>query len=524
MVYRFDEFELDRSKIELRRNGAVIPVEPQVFALLLLLVENGERLVSRDEIIEKVWDGRIVSESALDSRIKSARRALGDDGTAQRFIRTIHGKGFRFLAERTERAAVRSSVEDAGATHPLHEERARPSIAVLPFQPIGSTGPYSAIADGLPDELIAELARLRWLLVIARGSSFRFRSAATDPAEVGKILGVRYCLSGTAEITGSRLTITVELIDTRNAALVWGDRFVSPVADLHVTRGEILAKIVAGLELQISSNEARAARLVASENLDAWSAYHLGLQHMFRFNRDDNAAAGELFKRAIAEDPRFARAHAGLSFVHFQNAFLGYTQNVDAETITARRFAEHSVELDALDPFANLSMGRSFWLSGDLDASLAWLERATAISPNYAQGIYARAWTHALSGRGSDGRADADAAMALSPLDPLYYAMAATRALSHIVCGEEAEAATWAEKAARSPGAHVLIAVIAAAAHSLNGNRQRAAAWAANVHERNPNITEADFFRSFPFADATVRQRMAKSLAAFQIWRQRRQR
>jgi hypothetical protein len=166
-------------------------------------------------------------------------------------------------------------------------------------------------------------------------------------------------------------------------------------------------------------------------------------------------------------------------------------------------------------------MGRSFWLVGDLDASLAWLERATAISPSYAQGIYARAWTHALSGRGTEGRSDADAAMALSPLDPLYYAMAGTRALSHIVCGEEAEAAAWAERAARSPGAHVLIAVIATVAHALNGNRQRAAAWAANVRERNPVISEVDFFRSFPFADPTVRQRIAKALAAFEIWRSR---
>jgi len=179
----------------------------------------------------------------------------------------------------------------------------------------------------------------------------------------------------------------------------------------------------------------------------------------------------------------------------------------------ARRSAERSVELDALDPFANLTMGRCFWLEGDPDAGFAWLDRATAISPSYAQGIYARAWTHALSGRGTAGKADADLAMALSPLDPLHYAMAATRALSHIVCGETEDAAAWAERAARSPGAHVLVAVIAVAAHSLNRTPERAAAWAANVRERNPALTVADFFRSFPFADREVRQRIAKALA-----------
>jgi len=515
MIYLFDEFELDRSKVELRRHGEPVPVEPQVFALLLLLAENRERLVSRDEIIEKVWDGRIVSDSALDSRIKSARRALGDDGKAQRCIRTIHGQGFRFMAEVTEAAAMGGAGSTADPPRLAQEGDAKPSIAVLPFRLIGSTGPYSTIADALADELIAELSRLRWLFVIARGSSFRFRSAAPDLVAVGVLLGVRYCLSGSVEITGSALAVTVQLVDTRGTRVIWGDRFVSNIADVHDTRGMIVARLVAALELQIPLHEARAARLMTSENLDAWSAYHLGLHHMFRFNRNDNAVAGRLFERAVAEDPGFARAHAGLSFVHFQNAFLRYTQEVPEAVILARRCAERSVALDELDPFANLTMGRCFWLEGDPDAGFAWLERSITISPSYAQGIYARAWTHALSGRGTAGKADADLAMALSPLDPLHYAMAATRALSHIVCGEDADAAAWAERAARAPGAHVLIAVIAVAAHALDGNHERAAAWAANVRERNPAITEADFFRSFPFADPQVRQRIAKALAAF---------
>lgn len=514
MIYRFDAFELDRSKVELRRNGEAVPVEPQVFALLLLLAENRERVVTRDEVIEKVWEGRIVSESAIDSRIKSARRALGDDGKSQRLIRTVHGQGFRFVAEVREVAALREVGGDGEAPRLVREVDAKPSIAVLPFRLLGSDGPYAPIADALPDELIAELARLRWLFVIARGSSFRFRSATPDVEDVAAALGVRYCLSGSVEISGSTLAVTVRLVDARDARVVWGDRFVSGLADVHDTRATILSRIVSALELQIPLHEAQEARLVSPDNLDAWSAYHLGLQHMFRFNRGDNAVAGKLFSRAVSEDPRFARAHAGLSFVHFQNAFLRYTQDLPEEVRSARRFAERAVELDALDPFANLTMGRSFWLEGDLDMGLAWLERSTALSPSYAQGIYARAWTHALSGRGDAGKADADTAMALSPLDPLHYAMAATRALSHLVCGEDVEAATWADRAARSPGAHVLIAMIAVAAHLLSGDRERAAAWAANVRERNPAITTDDFFRSFPFSDTTARQRIAKALAA----------
>ncbi|MFN2377297.1 MAG: winged helix-turn-helix domain-containing protein [Candidatus Binatia bacterium] len=513
MLYRFDEFELDRSRAELRRQGEAVAVEPQVFALLLLLAENSERLVSRDEIIEKVWDGRIVSDSAVDSRVKSARRALGDDGRTQRFIRTIHGRGFRFVAEMREAAAAPAVAAPLEAPPPAQEAgRTKPSIAVLPFRLVAADAAHVGLADALPDELIAELSRLRWLFVIARGSSFRFRSAAPDAVEVGKVLGVRYCLSGMVDAAGSTLTVTVQLVDTSDGGVVWADRFVSGIADIHATRALILARVVAALEVQIPLNEANAARHLASENLDAWSAYHLGLQHMFRFNRGDNAEAGRLFAAAADKDAGFARAHAGLSFVHFQNAFLRYTPDNDAEVIAARRAAERSVELDPLDPFANFTMGRSHWLEGDLEASQAWLERATAISPNYAQGIYARALIHALCGRGAEGRSDADLAMALSPLDPLYYAMSATRALSHIVRGEEAEGASWAEKAARSPNAHVLIALIAAVAHHLNGDCGSSAAWAARVKARGPALTRNDFFRSFPFVDGATRGRFSNSL------------
>jgi TolB-like protein len=509
MLYRFESFELDTARVELRANGEARPLERQVFALLALLVENRERLVSKDEIIEKVWDGRIVSEAAVSSRVKSARQALGDDGKSQRYIRTVHRQGFRFVAsvrvEQDEPSAV------ATPTAPP-EPAARPSIAVLPFRLVGDAGPWAPIAEALPHELIAELSRLRWLFVTARGSSFRLRAADVDIGEVGRLLGIRYCLSGTVEVANSKLTVTVELVDTRSGGVVWADRFTGGIDAVHPIRTEIRARILAALEIQIPLHEASLARLAVTENLDAWSAYHLGLQHMYRFNRKDNAAAAALFAHAVARDPGFARAHAGLSFVHFQTAFLRNTDDVPAEIALARRHAERGVDLDPLDPFVNFTMGRTFWLEGDLDGSLGWLERSTAISPNYAQGIYARAWTETLAGRGLEGRDHVDFAMQLSPLDPLHYAMLGTRALTHLAQGEDAEAAAWAERAARSPGAHVLIAMIAAAAQALAGDPARAAAWAANVRERNPALTRADFFRSFPMKPEAMRARMSAAL------------
>jgi DNA-binding winged helix-turn-helix (wHTH) protein len=520
MIYQFGPFELDMATVELRKGDKACSLEPQVFALLALLVENRERLVSKEEIIDKVWDGRVVSDAAVASRVKSVRQALGDTGKSQRFIRTIHGQGYRFVADAraSRRTAARSAevstnlVEGSSTINVQLDKSSRPSLAVLPFRLIGDGGRYAALAVALPDELITELSRLRWLFITARASSFRLRASDTEFSEIGGLLRVRYCLWGTVEVSDRTVVVAVELVDTADGGVVWAERFSGPIDDVHAMREDIRSRVLTALEIQIPVHEATLARLGTADNLDAWSAYHLGLQHMYRFNRVDNAAASALFQRAVHIDPLFARAHAGLSFIHFQTAFMGYTDDIAGETNQARRFAERGLELDPLDPFVNFTMGRTYWLQGDLESSLGWLERATTISPHYAQGIYARAWTEALAARGDEARIHVDLAMRLSPLDPLRYGMLGTRAFTHMAVGEDVEAADWAERAARSPGAHVLIAMIAAAAHALKGDAARALYWAANVRERSSALTRADFCRAFPMKSDSMRVRVLQAL------------
>ncbi len=521
MIYRFGAFELDLGRGELRVDGRARPIQPQVFALLAFLVEHRDRLVSKDEIFEKVWDGRVVSDSALSSRIKSARQALGDNGKAQRFIKTLHGRGLRFVADvETERDDVAIPFTDGtertdglSASDAGGDMAARPSIAVLAFRIIGNAGEYATIAEGLPHELITELARLRWLFVIARGSSFRLRGDDLDPCEAGRLLGARYCLTGTVEVSGQQLTVTTELVDTGGGDVVWAERYSGFVDEVYAVREEIRSKILTSLEIQIPLHEASAARLRDTADLDSWSAYHLGLQHLYRFNRGDNAIAAELFECAIARDPGFARAHAGLSFVHFQTAFMRQTEDFAGEIQLARHHARQGLDIDPLDPFVNFTMGRSFWLEADLDRAASWLERSTSLCPNYAQGIYAHAWTETMLGHSKTARTEVDLAMRLSPLDPLYYAMLATRGFIQMAEGEYQGAAEWADRGARSPGAHVLIAMIAAAAQSLAGDKSRAETWAARVRERDPLLTSEDFFRSFPLQAEPMRLRVATALA-----------
>ncbi len=519
MIYRFGPFELDIAKAEFREGGQPRSIEPQVFALIAFLVEHRDRLVTREEIFDNLWDGRVVTDSALSSRIKSARKLLGDDGRSQRFIRTVHGQGLRFVGDvRLERAPQVEAHEASSPAavererNPVAETPVRPSIAVLPFSVIGDATQAATIAEGLPHELIAELSRLRWLFVVARGSSFRLRADAADPREAGRLLGVRYCLSGTVEVSGQQLAVTTELTDTRAGDVVWAESYTGRVEDMHAMRGEIRASTLTSLEIQIPLHEASGARLKDPLSLDAWSAYHLGLQHVYRFSRRDNALAAELFARAVQRDPGFARAHAGMSFVHFQNAFLRQTNDFANDLALARSHAQRGIDIDPLDPFVNFTMGRSFWLEGDLDRASAWLERATSLSPNYAQGLYAQAWTETMAGSAGAAREHLDLAMRLSPLDPLTYAMQSARGLIHIVLNEDAKAAEWAERGARSPGAHALIAMIAAAAQTLAGNRDAGLKWADEVRARNPALTQTDFFGAFPIRKEEMRTRLAGAL------------
>jgi DNA-binding winged helix-turn-helix (wHTH) protein/tetratricopeptide (TPR) repeat protein len=518
MILKFGDFEIDPEKGELRKAGAPVHVGPRTLSLLHLLASNHERLVSKDEIIENVWGGRVVSDSAVSTAIKEARKAVGDDGTRQEIIRTVHGVGFRCVAE----------VRLVGASLPLPggvELRAahsdslisdafggRPSIAVLPFRHLNAERADDPISDAIPAELISALSRLRWLAVTARGSSFRFRGTDDAPQTVRDLLKVRYCLTGLLEDFDTSISANVELADTETGNVIWGDQFTFQRENVHEIRAQIASSVIAALEVRIPLNEANLARMRTPGSLDAWAEYHLGLQHMYRFNRRDNAISEGHFQSAVAQSPGFARAHAALSFTAFQDAFLQYSGDPTKSIERARESAEKSLELDFLDPFANYSMGRVSWLMADLEGASGWLERSVEISPNFAQAHYLRALMDALAGQSDTVRPTNAMAMSLSPLDPLHYAMLGTHAMSYINEGNFEEALGWAEKGARAPGSHHLLAVLAAVANQLAGKSERAAYWVADVRKRRSDMNSQSYFQSFPFADTEARSRMADAL------------
>ncbi|MEM7445540.1 MAG: transcriptional regulator, partial [Pseudomonadota bacterium] len=389
----------------------------------------------------------------------------------------------------------------------------KPSVIVLPFQSLMPEGPEQILSEAVPHELIQALSRLRWLRVIARGTAFRFREANPELESIGRQLSVRYALSGTIDLCCGLLMFTIELSDCETGDVVWAERFEAKPEGLHDVRHEIVAQVIASLEIYIPLNEATRAEARGSQSLDAWSNYHLGLRHMFRFTADDNARATELFKTAIMQDPIFARAHAGLSFTRFQDAFLNYTADVPDAILDARRFAERSVELDPLDPFSNFTKGRAFWLEGDLAGGLSWLERSVSLSPNFAQGYYSRAFAQVIQGQADEALENAEKALDLSPLDPFLYGVHGVRAMAWLQAGDGERAKAEVEKAARAPGAHFLILMIAAMVHAIAGDDQRAAHWAGLARTRRPDANRQQFFAAFPFGEPGFHKQASDSLA-----------
>ncbi len=385
----------------------------------------------------------------------------------------------------------------------------RASIAVMPFVDRSSeTDKRGGASDALAYDVITRLAKLRSMFVIAQGTTFALRDRAIGPEEAGRMLNVDYVVSGSVRRTGRKLTVSADLIETRTARIVWAEVFDEKIDDALDVLDQIGNRIVASIAHEIEMVERNRAILKPPSSLDAWEAHHRGLWHMYRFNKTDNERARQFFAQAVELDPTFARAYAGLSFAHFQNAFLGWKKPAP-EIDRAFDAAGKALMVDDRDPAAHWAMGRAMWLRGGQDQAVMELERAIDLSPNYATAHYTLAFLHSQSGDPHAAISFSDHSRQLSPFDPLLFAMLGTRAVSLARLGQYEEAAEWAMKAAARPNAHQHIMTIAACTLGLAGRIQEANAYKARILERVPDYAMTDFlaaFRYSPDAEALFKQ------------------
>ena len=416
MIFEFDDYSLDTRQRELRRGGSVVSLEPKVFDLLAFLLEKCDRVVTRDELIESVWGGRIVSESALASCINAARAAIQDDGAAQRLIKTFPRKGIRFVGNlRSSEAAE----PEKPAARPLLALPERPSIAVLPFQNLSGDPDQGYFADGMVDDIITGLSRIRWLFVIARNSSFLYRDKALGVTQIGQELGVRYVLDGTVRKAGDRIRVSTQLIETENAGHIWGERYERQLQDIFVLQDEITMSVLGAIEPSLRKAEIERVKRKRPENLDAYDLVLQAMPLVQSHIAEDALLAIPHLSKALELQPDYALAHAMLAWCyHFRFSRAGLREEDRSSAIRHARAA-----VAGGDDATALGMA-GFVISLDEHDHLAAInlfDRALSLSPSNVFALSCSALVLSWLGKSTLAIERATSAIRLSPFDFLNY-------------------------------------------------------------------------------------------------------
>jgi TolB-like protein/cytochrome c-type biogenesis protein CcmH/NrfG len=497
-MYRFSGFELDPARQELRRAGDVIHVEPQVFDLLVLLIEHRDRIVSKDEILDTIWDGRIVSEAALSSRINAARKAIGDSGNDQALIRTFHKRGFRFVGEvEAQAGAAPEPTPAAAAPHPPNPA-GRPSIAVAPFSNLSDNPEHDFFSYGLTEDIIRLLARNRWLKVLSRHTLAPMISAKASVTEIGASLGVRYIVQGSVRRAGERVRITAELVSAADGEQLWSESYDIELPDIFDIQNAMAEQIAAMVEPELGSIERESAARKPPDNLDAWECFQRGFWHLWGFTNPGFAQAESLFARAASLDPGFARAHAALSYVHLQQAFYGDVGDRERRLSLALDLGRTAVALDSRDCLCRCVLGRALCMLQRYDEAVEELEATVSLNPSFAQGFFALAFTLIWTGRQDEAVALLERAADLSPRDPHLWTFLHVRALAHLTMDEFRSAEHFARLATRQPNATHWPHSTLTATLGLSGQREAAAEALQDLLQKAPGYSEKqardDFF------------------------------
>lgn len=472
MDFIFGDYLLDQQRRELTRRGEVVAVGPQVFDLLLYLVANRDRVVSKDDLLEAVWGGRIVSESTITSHINAVRKAVGDNGEEQRLIRTVARKGFRFVGDiATNEPEAGDHIRTGfGEPDPVLAMPDKPSITVLPFQNLSGDPEQDYFADGVVEDIITALSRLRWLFVIARNSSFTYKGQAVDVKEVGRKLGVRYVLEGSLRKAGDKVRITGQLIDSSTGAHLWAERFEGTLGNLFELQDQIAESVVGAISPQLERAEIERAKRKPTDSLDAYDYYLRGMARLHNGTRDAIGAALPLFHRAMELDPEFASAYSGAAWCHFWRKLNGWMDNPVEETAEAVRLARLAVQFGRDDAVALTRAGHALGhLAGDFDGGIALIDRARLLNPNFAPAWFLGGFLRIFRGETENALEDLAHAVRLSPLDPEMFRMQAGIALAHFCAGRFDAAAIAAEKALGNLPDLLIALTLLAASHALAG-------------------------------------------------------
>ena len=507
---RFGNVEIDLEAFELRRGGALVAVEPQVFELISYLARNPGRLITKDDLIKAVWHGRIVSDATLASRIKSARRAIGDDGGRQEWIKTVHGRGVRFVGEVADQAAA--------SDLPAYDVSGRPAIVILPFETLGvrndrSASDESFFADGVAEEITAALSRMRSLVVIARSSTQRYRGRPVDLAQVARELGVRYVVLGSVRRADGDVRITARLVEAATGTQIWASHYDGKLEDVFALEDRITGQVVAAIAPTIRSVEIERARRKRPDSMEAYDYIMRALPQVWALTREGGIEALRLTQRAIALEPSYALAHALGAWCHFWQFVNGWPADLEASRDEGLRLARAALRLDNEDPDVLAMVGAvEATLGRNLDYAAALIDKALTIDPNSAWAWIRGGYCHVYRGHDALALQYFERAEKLSPFDPLNFNRHVGVALAHFIAGRyelavEAAARALLERPHLTWGHRVI-----AAAYGQLGWRAEGAAAVGQIRHYSPGATIASVLQVMALEPEALRQRFAEGL------------
>jgi TolB-like protein len=399
----FEAFRLDRGGLfRLDQGGVAAPVAlgSRALDLLRLLVEGKGELVSKDQIMEAVWPGTAVEEANLTVQVSTLRRVLDRDRTQGSCIQTIPGRGYRFVASVARVAAEARSDAAAlqqGGVPPLPD---KPSLAVMPFQNMSGDPEQEYFADGMVEEIITALSRIRWLFVIARNSSFSYKGQAIDVKQVGRELGVRYILEGSVRKVGQRVRVAAQLIDVTTGAHLWADRFDDFLEDIFEVQDKVAVSVAGVIEPTLQAAEIRRSSERPTSDLTAYDLYLRALAHWVPSQKNRVFQMLDLLGQAIERDPHYGPALALAAHCHQWLEVNGWTEDPEAARHTSVDLARQALRSgpDSPDVLALAAFVLGYF-GEDIDVSLGLIDRCLTLNPSFARGWHWSALLRVFAGQ-----------------------------------------------------------------------------------------------------------------------------
>jgi TolB-like protein len=515
LLYRFADCVLDTDRRELHRGRQPVAIAPQVFDLLEYLIKNRHRVVSKDDLIDAIWEGRIISETALSTRINVVRSAIDDTGERQRFIRTLRRKGVRFVgivheSQEPDTAVAAGATEQSRPRLPLPDS---PSIAVLPFTNIGGDPEQEYFADGMVEEIITALSRFSGLMVIARNSSFAYKGRCVDVKQVGRELGVRYVLEGSVRKAANRLRITGQLIDASNGAHIWADRFEGVLADIFDLQDEVTASVVGAMSPKIEQAEIERAKRKPTGSLDAYDYFLHGIATDYEWSREANKEAARLFIKAVKIDPAFASAYGMAAYCYCPRKGNRWMVHRTEEAVEASRLARKAVSLGKDDAVALSRGGQTLaYVAHDLDAGRAFIDRALALNPNLAFAWFAVGYIKIYLGQPEAALQHLAHTIRLSPFDSMMPVIQNAIAFAHFLAGDYDKTSAVAEQVLREKPDNFLALRHAAASNALAGRVKEALQAMARLRQIDPELRVCDLKDLVPLRRPEDRARLEEGM------------